>query len=134
MLSAPAFFSGTYDEALDLARRARDYLAQRGEREAAALGAHAVLSFARESLRLTSRVTRMMAWLLAQRAMHRGEMSREEALDDGFRLDRTPLCFQRGDNEGELPAALRALLDESERLYRRLARLDAMMRGVPAPI
>jgi regulator of CtrA degradation len=127
-MAAAAFFTGTYDEALSLCQRARDYLAERGERECGELDLAARLAFALESMRLTARLTRLMAWLLAQRAVHGGELTRAEALDDDLRLGGVAVCLERGPQIDRLPAALRVLLEDSDRLYRRVARLDELAR------
>ena len=68
--SAPAFFSRTYDEALAMLRETRDYLTGRGKLELRALPREAALDYSRESMRLTARLTQVMAWLLLQRAVH----------------------------------------------------------------
>lgn len=126
----PAFFNRTYEETLALLEEARFYVADGAPAEAAALPAEARLRFARESMRVTSRLTQVMAWLLAQKAVHAGEISHAEAADPDYALAGQSVCaaadpaLARG-----LPAHLRSLLDRSHALYTRVARLDAMVRG-----
>jgi regulator of CtrA degradation len=123
-----AFFNGAYNETLRLLVRARHYMREGGTADNAALPAPAQQRFALESLRMTSRLTRLMAWLLAQRAHQKGHMSAEEALDDGFRLGTVAICLERHADEASLPAPLRELLEESYLLYVRMARIDDMLR------
>ena len=123
-----AFFSGTYDEAMEMLVRTRDYLTAAGDKDCALLPAERQKIFAFESLRLTSRLTRIMAWLLAQRAVHKGQMSLDEALDEGFCLGKVPVCLEKGTDTAAMPEGLRALLDQSHRLYVRVSRLDDMVR------
>jgi regulator of CtrA degradation len=124
---ATAFFTGTYDEALELLKHARDYLVVE-QAKPSRLRARQRLLFARESLRLTARLTRLMAWLLAERAVQRGEMSRADALADDFALSGRGVCLTRPDDAASLPQPLLDLLADSERLYRRLMRLDQFIR------
>ena len=125
---ATAFFSGTYDEAIEMLVQTRDYLTAAGDKDCALLAPERQKVFAFESLRLTSRLTRIMAWLLAQRAVHKGQMSIDEALDEGFCLRNVPVCVEKGADIAGMPEGLRALLERSYRLYVRVSRLDDMVR------
>ena len=127
-LTGTRFFSGTYDEALGLLRRSRDYLAGPGERDRARLSHNQGLIYSLESMRLTARLTRVMAWLFVQRAVCGGEMTIMDARDDGFRLDNVAVCLEETKSPHALPTGLARLLTESDRLYRRVSRLDQMLR------
>ncbi len=124
--AATAFFSKTYAEAQALLLDARDYIRVV---ETANWGQLAVsLVHSQETLRLTTRLTQIMAWLLVQRAVHAGEISRKEALAEQYRLGGQGVCFDDGaENSPAMPVQLRALLRQSRRLYRRIARLDEMI-------
>jgi regulator of CtrA degradation len=123
-----AFFGRTFDEALALTREARDYLRDYGEEESRELAVDVAAHFSVEIMRLTSRLTNMMAWLLVQRAVHQGELSREEVREDNWRLGGGEICLKKGAVDPEmLPPYLCDLLRRSERLYRRIARLDDMV-------
>ena len=121
------FFDSTFAEALALTHESRDYLASREWRVSGEKSASDKLLSSCESLRLTARLTQVMAWLLVQRAVHAGELSREEARAERYRLAGQKVCAE-GDPElaGELDPRLRELLDKSRQLYLRVQRLDAM--------
>lgn len=123
-----AFLNGTYEEALSLAQEARDYLAYQEPRDRAELTPRARLVASCESMRLTARLTQVIAWLMIQRAVQEGEVTRAEATEDKYRLDGHDVC---GDavliEEQPLPPRLAELLQKSLGLYERVARLDAMM-------
>lgn len=127
-VGATAFFSGTYDEAIDMLVQTRDYLTAAGEKDSALLSLDLQKAYAFESLRLTSRLTRVMAWLLAQRAVHKGQMTVDEALDEGFCLRNVAVCLEKGAGNEGLPQGLLKLLDRSHSLYVRVSRLDDMVR------
>ncbi len=125
-----AFFGRTFDEALALTREVRDYLRDYGEEESRDMAVDIAPHFSVEIMRLTSRLTNMMAWLLVQRAVHQGELSREEVRADNWRLGGGDVCLRQGAIDPErLPPYLCDLLRRSERLYNRIARLDEMVAG-----
>jgi regulator of CtrA degradation len=91
------------------------------------------VAFACESLKVTTRLMHVIAWLLSQRAWQRGEISDQDLSDEKYRLGRaTP-----GDATLAIgfPFAARALIDGSQDLYDRVVRLqerlDAMMIAHP---
>ncbi|MEE8532124.1 MAG: DUF1465 family protein [Alphaproteobacteria bacterium] len=125
-LAATTFFSKTYDETCAMLREARDYfvVAEILVRDRPVTG----LVNAQEALRVTARLGHIMAWLLIQRAVHAGEMTREESRNESHRLARHPVCLDAGgEDEPALPAELRDLLARSRTLYRRVTRLDDMV-------
>ena len=126
---ATTFFNRTFEEALALAEEARDYLAfeQTAARRALALPARLQLS--EETFRLTARLTHMMAWLLARKAVFAGEMSERAAVATDAVLSDQGVCLAPGGEGADaLPPRFRALLERSRRLYVRVARLDDMVR------
>jgi len=128
-----AFFGRTYEEAHALLVEARDWLKLHAGAAARGLEPAVALAFAHETLRLTTRLTQTMAWLLAQRAAHAGEMSREALRDPAWRLGARGLCLAPGPAAASgLPAPLRSLMARSEALYVRIARLDDLLGPEPA--
>lgn len=123
-----AFFDRTYDEALALTREARDYIAGPGAQARRRMSPDAVLAASCEEMRLTARMTQVMAWLLVQRAVHEGEMDREEAAQDSHRLSGEDACLgEPAAPEATLPTHLQDLLQRSRQLYERVRRLDATL-------
>jgi regulator of CtrA degradation len=127
-MQAPVYFNRTYDETLDLMVEARNYLTHSEKRERRRLGGLDCLRMSCEAMRVTSRLTQVMAWLLTQRAVHEGEITAEQALSDESRLSGGDVCLDETFREDQaLPNGLRSLMDRSFRLYVRVARLEAMM-------
>lgn len=127
-MQSPAFFRRTYDETMDLMVEARNYMAYVERRERERAGAVAGLRMTCEALRVTSRLTQVMAWLMMQRAVHAGEIEVGEALADANRLSGGEVCLDETFTTDEsLPGGLRSLLDRSFRLYTRVARLEEQM-------
>jgi regulator of CtrA degradation len=121
------FFNRTYDETLALLQEARDYVAAEQPAEVLRSDACARGALLVETSRLVARITQIMAWLMVQKAVVAGEMTRREALAHEHRLGGRAVCLDEGE-AGRLPSAshLNALLDRSRHLYIRVARLDEL--------
>jgi regulator of CtrA degradation len=118
----------TFDDTMVLLVEARNYLAHREAADGVGLGPDVRLVACCESMRVTSRLTQVMAWLLAQKAVQAGEISEREAVSDRFALSAPSTCLDvAGQDNMDLPAGLRSLLDRSRRLYVRVSRLEAMV-------
>ena len=129
MITSATFFNGTYDETMALLIEARNYIAYHESGDHRHLPPHVRLQIAYESMRVTSRLTQVMAWLLAQKAVHAGEITQEQAASEEFALSGGEICSDGSGPENEdLPSGLRSLLERSHRLYMRVARLDEQFR------
>lgn len=127
-MQTPAFFSRTYDETMDLMVEARNYMAYVERRERERAGVMAGLRMSCEAMRVTSRLTQVMAWLMVQRAVHEGELTAEDALAEPHRLSGGSVCLDETYGHDEtIPGGLRSLLERSLSLYVRVARLEQMM-------
>lgn len=111
-----------YTEAMLLADEARSYFDDCGRDERASLEPFARVGFACESLKVTTRIMHIVAWLLTQRAIESGEIPER----DGRRPDRRLGHAQDSDPEivEQLPAAAKRLIHASADLYARVKRLD----------
>jgi regulator of CtrA degradation len=124
-----AFFNRTYEETLALLVEARNYIAHQEAGDQRGLPPQLRLQVSYESLRVTSRLTQVMAWLLAQKAVHAGELTLQQAATEEFALSGGSICSDPSGPEDErLPAGLRALLERSHKLYMRVSRLDEQVR------
>lgn len=132
-MQPPPFFRRTYHETMDLMIEARNYMAfvERREREQASVNTGLRMSC--EAMRVTSRLTQVMAWLMMQRAVEEGEITSDLALADENRLSGQDVCADESHLADEaLPGGLRSLMDRSYRLYMRVARLEEqMLEGRP---
>jgi len=121
---------GLYIEAMLLADESRAYFDQNGRLERDRLDPIGRVSFSCESLKVTTRLMHVIAWLLTQRAVDAGEMAPADALDPSRRLGLPPVTEQS--LLDLMPALARELIESSIDLYRRTARLDeAQMMSTP---
>jgi len=124
----PKLVASLYTEAMVLADEVRAYFDRHGREERDSLDPLARVGFSCESLKVTTRLMHVIAWLLTQRAAEAGEISHRQARSPSRRLGEAPES-----DEGLLailPANAVALINSSRDLYARVARLD--QGAVPA--
>lgn len=124
-LPAPAFVDKLYEEAMALVHEAADYLGGIGVEERDALPEMLRAVYTGESLRVTTRLLQVVAWLMSLRAAVAGEITLEEALTAKRRLDGKEVCLG-GDIPfvDKLPEFLQSLLSRSLAIYLRAERLE----------
>jgi regulator of CtrA degradation len=124
----PKLVDSLYVEAMLLADEARAYFDQHGREDRMGLDPLVRVGFSCESLKVTTRLMHIIAWLLTQRAVEAGELSARQARTPERRLGDAP------DSDGELLARLPKsavnLIHASRELYARVQRLD---EGSAAP-
>ncbi len=124
-----AFFGKTYEEAKGLLVEARNYIAYLEPADRGVLEPLDRLYLSRETMRMTARLTQIMAWLLAQRAVLAGEITSEEAIADARPLADLDVCMEEVDLAAlGMPPRLVRLVDKSRHLFVRVARLDELAR------
>lgn len=120
-----------YVEAMLLADEARSYFDMNGREERDALPPLHRVGFSCESLRVTTRLMHIIAWLLTRRAVDAGEIDEAQASAPERRLGRS----QGHDSEtvAALPEAARQIIAATADLYGRVARMDREMARPPVP-
>ena len=127
-------FEKTFDEGMALVEETARYLDGNGRTESRDLPRKAAMLYAGESMRVTTRLMQAASWLLVQRAVHDGDMEADAAASDRYRLGSKELCLGKSaDGVESLPPMLRDLLERSDNLYRRIARLDDVLFGQAEP-
>ncbi|TLG74114.1 DUF1465 family protein [Methylocystis sp. B8] len=121
-------FCALFRESMTLVEEAAFYLDGDGRLESKALARVEALAYAAESMRLTTRLMQIASWLLLQRAVNQGELTRHQAASNRHRvklreqeLASAPDVFQR------LPERLRELSLHSLRLQARIIHLDRLI-------
>jgi regulator of CtrA degradation len=111
-----------YTEAMLLADEARSYFDDAGRDERSTLEPFARVGFACESLKVTTRIMHIVAWLLTQRAIESGEIPNRQ----GRRPERRLGHAQESDPAvvAQLPESAQRLIGSSADLYARVKRLD----------
>ena len=131
-------FKMLFREGMTLVEETAAYLDGPGRDESRLLARHAALTYASESMRLTTRLMQIASWLLVQRAVSEGELSLSEAAEEKTRVR---LSTSEPNESGavliaELPLSLQALIAQSKRLHARIIHLDRLIsddRPTPEP-
>lgn len=118
----PRLIDSLYTEAMVLADEARAYFDEEGRDDRQMLDPFARVGFACESLKVTTRIMHIVAWLLTQKAVESGEIHSFDGRRPERRLghanDSDPLVV------AQLPEAAARLINSSTDLYLRIKRLD----------
>ena len=135
-------FDRTFHDGMELVEDAAAYLDGPGRQDSKLLSRNAALTYAGESMRLTTRLMQVASWLLVQRAVREGDMTAAAACQDRYRVGSgklegpaaDPLAGLKIDPAAskdpliaELPTGLLDLVTRSERLFERVAHLDNRM-------
>ncbi|MVO76597.1 DUF1465 family protein [Sphingomonas sp. MAH-20] len=120
-----------YTEAMLLADEARSYFDEVGRSERESLGPMERVAFSCESLKVTTRLMHVIAWLLTRKGIASGEIDEEDGNGQARRLgeaaDSDPAAV------ADLPPGARAIVEGSIDLYGRIARIDREMTE-PEPL
>ncbi len=123
-------FNKVFREGMALVEETASYLDGPGRRDSRDLPRPVSISYATESMRLTTRLMQLASWLLLQRAIKEGEMSAKEAAEDKYRINLSSLKgSEKLQIEEGLPDGLVDLIHRSHRLLDRIRRLDQMLSG-----
>lgn len=123
-------FDRLFQEGMGLVEEAAGYLDGLGRTESRALPRAVALTYATESMRLTTRLMQIASWLLLQRAVNQGEMSRAQAATDKHKVKLSRQGTSAGgDAFDAMPERLQALISHSLRLQERVLRLDGLLYG-----
>jgi regulator of CtrA degradation len=121
-------FKEMFREGMTLVEETATYLDGQGRRESHRLSRQAALTYATESMRLTTRLMQLASWLLLQRAVNEGDLSPEQANHERAKVKLGGLSTATGGATwDELPAQLRLLIERSVRLQERVLRLDGAL-------
>lgn len=123
-------FIRTFTEGMALVEETAAYLDGPGRAASKRLDRDASLTYAAESMRLTTRLMQLASWLLVQRALREGDLPVSDALEEKYRMGarsrREPSLRTTDDTQ---PEALLALMRRANNLFERVGRLDDQIYG-----
>lgn len=131
-LTSSAAFGTLFREGMDLVEETAAYLDGAGRKEAKALDRSVSLTYATESMRLTTRLMQLASWLLLHRAVKEGEMTLVQANREKTKVKLTAADPGPVDLIEKLPEQLQDLIARSMTLQSKVRRLDMTMHA-PAP-
>ena len=131
-LTNSAAFGTLFREGMDLVEETAAYLDGDGRTEAKALERSVSLTYATESMRLTTRLMQLASWLLLHRAVKEGEMTLTQANREKTKVKLSAAEPGPDDMITRLPAQLQDLIARSMSLQSRVRRLDVTIHSPSA--
>jgi regulator of CtrA degradation len=128
-LTNSAAFGNLFREGMDLVEETAAYLDGVGRTEAKTLDRTASLTYATESMRLTTRLMQLASWLLLHRAVKEGEMTLVQANREKTKVKLSAADPGPADMIEKLPAQLQDLIVRSMSLQSRVRRLDTTIHS-----
>jgi regulator of CtrA degradation len=125
-------FGNLFREGMDLVEETAAYLDGVGRTEAKALDRAVSLTYATESMRLTTRLMQLASWLLLHRAVKEGEMTLTQANREKTKVKLSAADPGPVDLVEKLPQQLQDLISRSMNLQARVRRLDTTIHGSAA--
>jgi len=131
-LTNSAAFGTLFREGMDLVEETAAYLDGDGRSDAKALERSVSLTYATESMRLTTRLMQLASWLLLHRAVKEGEMTLSQANREKTKVKLTAADPGSEDMTAKLPQQLQDLIARSMSLQAKVRRLDTSIHATPA--
>jgi regulator of CtrA degradation len=131
-LTNSAAFGTLFREGMDLVEETAAYLDGAGRVEAKALDRAVSLTYATESMRLTTRLMQLASWLLLHRAVKEGEMTLTQANREKTKVKLSATDPGPDDMIVRLPQQLQDLIARSMSLQSRVRRLDTTIHAPAA--
>ena len=123
-------FSSTFSYGMDLVEEAANFLDKAGREEAMQLPQGVKTLYGTESMRLTTRLMQIASWLLLQRALVDGEMTRTQALNEKKNIRLSQLSMRtKSTYWDQMPKEFIDIVDRSLSLQKRLCQLDNELYG-----
>jgi regulator of CtrA degradation len=128
-LATSPVFATLFRDGMALVEETASYLDGPGRQESKKLPRAAALTYATESMRLTTRLMQLASWLLLHRAVKEGEMSLAQASKEKTKVRLA--TGDRGDAQtlALLPERLQQLIARSKKLQTDVMRLDATIHA-----
>jgi regulator of CtrA degradation len=130
-LAASQNFSQLFRDGMKLVEETAAYLDGPGRQESKLLDRATSLSYATQSMRLTTRLMQLASWLLLHRAVNEGEMSLAQANKERMMKVKLPTEVRPEDAVAALPERLNVLITRSKKLQDQVRRLDATIHAPP---
>ena len=125
-------FRSLFRDGMNLIEEASVYLDGEGRQEARHLPRLEALSYANESMRLTTRLMQLASWLLLHRSLADGEISAEELNRQRAKIRMVPSDVSGAEEtRDQKPVKMRELIQLSFRLQSRIMHLDSVMDQQP---
>lgn len=128
---ASSRFQAVYREGMSLVEETAQYLDGHGREDSRKLAGQVALTYATESMRLTTRLMNLASWLLIRRSVNSGEMSQQKARSERQRLKLDIGRPAHVRDFSGLPERLRHLIGASFEFQDKIVKLDRLFEDGP---
>lgn len=134
MSSPVTLIDSKINEAHRLLDATHDYIKWQAPKDMDTMDPHMTFLLSSEAMRVTVRLTQIIAWLMLQKGILEGELTSEDTLSESCRVMQGEEClYQSSEEDKSIPPRLRELLKESRIFYFSILRLDARTREQHLP-
>ena len=134
MSNPVTFIDSKINEAHRLLDATHDYIKWQAPKDMDTMDPHMTFLLSSEAMRVTVRLTQIIAWLMLQKGILEGELTSEDTLSESCRVMQGEEClYQSSEEDKSIPPRLRELLKESRIFYFSILRLDARAREQHLP-
>src|SRR5471030_2014277 len=108
------FLNQTLQSAQDLLHATHEYIKWQAPIDVEEMGPHETFRVSCEAMRVTIRMTQIITWLMLQKAVLTGDVTRKEVLTESYCVLRGNTCLEiDSEDDDSIPPRLRELLIES---------------------
>lgn len=134
MSSPVTFIDSKINDAHRLLDATHDYIKWQAPKDMDTMDPHMTFLLSSEAMRVTVRLTQIIAWLMLQKGILEEELTLEDTLSESCRVMQGEEClYQSSEEDKSIPPRLRELLKESRIFYFSILRLDARAREQHLP-
>jgi len=124
--AASETFLNLFREGMELIEETSEYLEGEGRMEARALSEHIALTYSTESMRLTTQLMQLASWLVVYRGIAENKLTPEDVEEKRKKIKFNAVSrVDHIENFADLPKGLRVLIQATEELYDKIAKLDS---------
>ncbi|MDJ0919787.1 MAG: DUF1465 family protein [Henriciella sp.] len=123
-------FERVFVDGMALVEETASYLDGPGRKLSSTLPREASLTYAAWSMELTTRLMQAASWLVMQKAVRDGDMERDDARQQKYRISRDDPALNAEAQRGRgMPEVFLDLVERAENLFERICRLDDAIYG-----
>ena len=121
-------FDGPYAETMSLLEKVRHYILYEEKYDRKRVGEKSVHIINSEMMDIIARLSHVLSWLIAQKAVRAGEITIEESLEPKWQLSSAIVCMNTDYEADEsIPERLRHFMVQSRNLFERVERLERQL-------
>ena len=121
-------FDGPYAETMSLLEKVRHYILYEERYDRQRVGEKSAHIINSEVMDIIARLSHVLSWLIAPKAVRAGEITIEESLEPKWQLSSAIVCMNTDyETDESIPERLRRFMVQSRNLFERVERLELQL-------